>query len=137
MTHKVISAKDNAANVLGALNAPDAADVNGTLNRNVALRLIDIGRNGCLLETSQRLENGTLGELRLEVAGEVFVDDVRVTRCVFVEGSGSLYRVGAEFVQTRRPGEHSIRRAVTSMLRGPVTKASFVNSVRSTGKELS
>jgi hypothetical protein len=137
MTRKATSAKDNGARVLGALNAPDAADVNGMLARNVPLRLIDIGRSGCLLETTQRLENGTLGELRLQLAGEVFVDDVRVTRCVLVEGSGSLYRVGAEFVQTRRPGEHSIRRAVTAMLRGPVTKGSFVNSVRSTGKELS
>jgi len=101
------------------------------------MRLIDIGRSGCLLESHQRVEDGTLGELRLQVGDDTFADDVRVTRCVLVEGSGSLYRVGAEFVQTRRPGEHSIRRAVTSMLRGSVTNGSFVNSVRSTGEELS
>jgi hypothetical protein len=137
MTRKATSAKPNGAHLLNALNTIDAAEATGMLARNVPMRLIDIGRGGCLLESHQRIENGTLGELRLQVAGEIFVDDVRVTRCVLVEGSGSLYRVGAEFVQTRRPGEHSIRRAMTSMLRGPLTKGSFVNSVRSTGKELS
>ena len=137
MTRKATSAKPNGARALDALHALDAAEATGTLARDVPMRLIDIGRSGCLLESHQRVENGTLGELRLQVDGDVFVDDVRVTRCVLVEGSGSLYRVGAEFVQTRRPGEHSIRRAMTSMLRGPLTKGSFVNTVRSTGKELS
>ena len=131
MTRKAMFAKQNGA------NAPDLPEPDGMLARNVPMRLIDIGRSGCLLETHQRVENGTLGELRLQVDDETFVDDVRVTRCVLVEGSGSLYRVGAEFVQTRRPGEHSIRRAMTSMLRGSPAKGSFVNSVRSTGEELS
>jgi hypothetical protein len=137
MTRKATSAKPNGAHALHASDAMDMPEPNGMLARNVPMRLIDIGRSGCLLESHQRVENGTLGELRLQVDDETFVDDVRVTRCVLVEGSGSLYRVGAEFVQTRRPGEQSIRRAMTSMLRGPVTKGSFVNSVRSTGKELS
>jgi hypothetical protein len=137
MNPKTTSAKQNGANVLRASNPVDMPEPDGMLARNVPMRLIDIGRSGCLLESHQRVENGTLGELRLQVDDETFVDDVRVTRCVLVEGSGSLYRVGAEFVQTRRPGEHSIRRAMTSMLRGPVTKGAFVNSVRSTGEELS
>jgi hypothetical protein len=134
MTRKVTSAKPNG---LHAVPSIEAADATGLLARNVPMRLIDIGRSGCLLESHHKVENGTLGELRLQVDDETYVDDVRVTRCVLVEGSGSLYRVGAEFVQTRRPGEHSIRRALTSMLRGPVAKGSFVNSVRSTGEELS
>ena len=137
MNPKTTSAKQNGANVLRASNPVDMPEPDGMLARNVPMRLIDIGRSGCLLESHQRVENGTLGELRLQVDDEIFVDDVRVTRCVLVEGSGALYRVGAEFVQTRRPGEHSIRRAMTSMLRGPVTKGSFGNSVRSTGEELS
>jgi hypothetical protein len=137
MNPKITSAKQNGANALRASNPMDTSEPDGMLARNVPMRLIDIGRTGCLLESHQRVENGTLGELRLQVDDEIFVDDVRVTRCVLVEGSGALYRVGAEFVQTRRPGEHSIRRAMTSMLRGPVTKGSFVNTVRSTGEELS
>jgi hypothetical protein len=135
MTRKATSAKLNGANARHAPTTMDVPEPNGMLARNVPMRLIDIGRSGCLLESHQRVENGTLGELRLQVDDKTFVDDVRVSRCVLVEGSGSLYRVGAEFVQTRRPGEQSIRRAMTSMLRGPLTTGSFVNSARSTGEE--
>ena len=81
-------------------------EVFGVLARNMPSRLIEISRSGCLLESGHRMEDGTVGELRLEVDGELFVDDVRVTRCVRVEGSGSSYLVGAEFLQTRRPGEY-------------------------------
>ena len=113
-------------------------EVSGMLARSVPTRLIDISRTGCLLESRQRVEDGTVGELQLQVHHETLVDDVRVTRCVLVEGSGSIYRVGAEFVQTRRAGEHSIRRAITAILRGLATKGSIVNSVHSTtGEEAS
>jgi hypothetical protein len=118
-------------------NAIEGPEVSGMLAKSVPTRLIDISRTGCLLESRQRVEDGTVGELQLQVQREIFVDDVRVTRCVLVEGSGSIYRVGAEFVQTRRPGEHSIRRAITAILRGLATKGSMVNSVHSTGEEAS
>ena len=136
------------------VNAIDDSEVFGVLARNVPTRLLDISRSGCLLESRQRVETGTVGELRLEVGREVFVDDVRVTRCVLVEGSGSSYLVGAEFVQTRRPGEQSIRRAVADILRelvegggrvaasvrkgGEAAAApAIVNAVRSTREEVS
>ncbi len=93
-------------------------EVFGVLARSIPARLIEISRSGCLLESSHRIGDGIVGELRLEVGGELLTDDVRVTRCVLVEGSGSSYLVGAEFVQTRRPGEQSIRLAVTGILRG-------------------
>jgi hypothetical protein len=96
---------------------PLGRDVFGVLARSIPARLIEISRSGCLLESGHRVEDGTVSELRLEAGGELLVDDVRVTRCVLVEGSGSSYLVGAEFVQTRRPGEGSIRRAVTAILR--------------------
>jgi PilZ domain len=92
-------------------------DVIGMLARSVPTRLIDISRTGCLLESRQRVDEGSVGELRLDVEREVFVDDVRITRCVLVKGSGSVYRVGAEFLQTHRPGERSIRLAVGTILR--------------------
>jgi len=95
-----------------------ANDVLGVLARSVPARLVEISRSGCLLESRHRVDDGTVGELRLMVGGELLRDDVRVTRCVLVEGSGSSYLVGAEFVQTRRPGESSIRRAVSAVLRG-------------------
>ena len=129
MSRKAVSMK---------LNAIEGSEVTGMLARSVPTRLIDISRTGCLLESRQRVEDGTVGELQLQVQRETFVDDVRVTRCVLVEGSGSIYRVGAEFVQTRRPGERSIRRAITAILRGLATKGSIVNSVQpTTGEGLS
>jgi len=127
-------------------NALEGPEVIGMLARHVPTRLIDISRTGCLLESRQRVEHGTVGELRLQVDRDIFVDDVLVTRCVLVEGSGSLYLVGAEFVQTRRPGERSIRRAVTAILRGLATdqplrhdsrRKIVVNSLHSTGEEVS
>jgi pilus assembly protein Flp/PilA len=97
-----------------------ANEVLGVLARSIPARLVEISRSGCLLESRHRVDDGTVGELRLIVGGELLRDDVRVTRCVLVEGSGSSYLVGAEFVQTRRPGESSIRRAVSAVLRGVV-----------------
>lgn len=127
---------------------PDALDepeVIGTLARDVSTRLVEISRTGCLLESRQRVEPGTVCELRLKLDSETFADDVRVARCVLVEGSGALYLVGAEFVQTHRAGERSIRWAVTGILRGltstplreprdvrEVRKRAVVNSVQST-----
>jgi hypothetical protein len=131
MSRKVASAK---------LNTPghgDEHDLSGMLAREVPMRLIDISRTGCLLESRQRIEDGTVGELQLQVQRETFADDIRVTRCLLVEGSGSIYRVGAEFVQTRRPGERSIRRAITAILRGLSTRGSIVNSVHATGEKAS
>ena len=92
-------------------------EVFGVLARSIPARLIEVSRSGCLLESGRRVEDGTISELQLHAGREVFSDDVRVTRCVRVEGSGSSYLVGAEFVQTRRPGERSIRGAVTGLLR--------------------
>ena len=94
------------------------SEIFGVLARNVPSRLLEISRSGCLLESGHRVEDGTVAELRLQVGDELLADDVRVTRCVRVEGSGSIYLVGAEFLQTRRPGVRSIRRAVTGILRG-------------------
>jgi hypothetical protein len=127
------------------LNALEGPEVIGMLARNVPTRLLDISRTGCLLESGQRVEAGTVGELRVQLQRETFVDDVRVTRCVLIEGAGSNYLVGAEFVQTQRPGERSIRRAIAAILRGldttprprPARKTTVVNSVQSTGEDVS
>jgi hypothetical protein len=62
----------------------------------------------------------------------MFVDDVRVTRCVSVEGSGSSYLVGAEFVQTRSAGEGSIRRAVGHLLRTMAPPAKVLTAKKTT-----
>ena len=87
----------------------------GVLTREIPTRLVEISGSGCLLECGHRIEEGTIGALRLEVEGQTFLEDVRATRCVAIAGSGSSYLVGIEFLQTARPDGSSIRRAISSM----------------------
>jgi hypothetical protein len=96
-----------------------AADrpTNGTVTRAVLIRdvpvcLLNVSLSGCLLEIRTRLQAPVAGQLRVIVNGEARVDDIRLSRCVFVEGSGVVYRAGAEFLWTDLPGERSVRRAV-------------------------
>jgi pilus assembly protein Flp/PilA len=93
-------------------------EICGVLARTTPSRVIEVSRSGCLLESGNRVDEGTVGELRVQIRDQVLFDDVRVTRCVRVEGFGSRYLVGAEFLQTRPPDERSIRRALAGILRG-------------------
>jgi PilZ domain len=88
----------------------------GVLARHIPTRLIEISRSGCLLESAHRIEEGTVGALRLEVRGQTYSEDVRATRCVAMAGSGSSYLVGVEFLQTARADGASIRRAMSGSL---------------------
>ena len=87
----------------------------GVLTREIPTRLVEVSRSGCLLESGHRIEEGTVGALRLEVDGQMYLEDVRATRCVAIAGSGSSYLVGVEFLHTARPDGSSIRRAISSM----------------------
>jgi hypothetical protein len=82
------------------------------LIRDIPVTLLDVSLSGCLLESRTRLQTPVAGQLRVMVNGEARVDDIRLSRCVFVEGSGVLYRAGAEFLWIELPGERSLRRAV-------------------------
>lgn len=95
------------------LSAPYPVALVGVLTRELPTRLIEISRSGCLLESGQRVDEGTVGALRLEVEGHSYDEDVRVTRCVAVAGSGSSYLVGVEFLQTAGSDGTSIRRMLT------------------------
>ena len=83
----------------------------GVLVRRIPARLVEVSLAGCLIETSDRVPIGSAGELRVKVAGQVHDDALRVSRCVFVEGAGHVFRSGAEFLWTHRPGEQSLRQA--------------------------
>ena len=82
------------------------------LTREVAVRIVDISRSGCLIETNRRFEVGAVGALRLQFGTGEYGDDVQVVRCQKVEG-GSVYRVGVRFLATTPRHEHSIRHAVS------------------------
>jgi hypothetical protein len=95
---------------------PCQAELIGVLTREIPTRLVEISRTGCLLESGQRVEEGTVAALRLNVHGQTYTEDVRATRCVAVAGSGSSYLVGIEFLQTSNPDGASIRKALASAL---------------------
>ena len=63
----------------------------GVLTREIPTRLVEISRSGCLLESGHRIEEGTVGALRIAVDGHSYLEDVRATRCVAIAGSGSAY----------------------------------------------
>ena len=82
----------------------------GVLARDMSVRLLEISRGGCLLESSSHVPVGTLGALSVEVDGTEYVDQVRVVRCQLIPGAGSTHRVGAEFLALHLPGDRSLRR---------------------------
>lgn len=82
----------------------------GVLARDMSVRLLEISRSGCLLESSCSVAIGTLGALSIDVDGTEYVDQVRVVRCQLVPGAGNTHRVGAEFLSLHLPGDRSLRR---------------------------
>ena len=89
-----------------------------TLVRAVPVRLIEISRGGCRLECEGRIESGTSGQLAVQLAGLMRVDDVRVARCQQRMGAGSLYQLGAELLRTKRLGRRTVRMAVRKIISG-------------------
>ena len=99
-----------------------ANDLVAVLGREVPVRLVDISGSGCLLESSNRLEKGTTGALRVLFDGLEYADDVRIMRCRPSEGSSTLYYLGAEFLWTTSPRDRSLRRILAS-LQGSAVRA--------------
>ncbi len=79
-------------------NGIHAAQIVGSLAKEVAVRLRDVCRNGCLLEGDTFLEPGNVGELMLVIGGHLSSGIVRVTRCQMVAGRAPACYIGAEFV---------------------------------------
>jgi len=90
----------------------------GVLTREIPTRLIEISRSGCLLESGHRIEEGTVASLRLEIDGRTYAEDVRVTRCTAIAGSGSSYLAGIEFLQTSVGDAASIRQVLAGSISG-------------------
>jgi len=93
-------------------SSQDHTATRAVLIRDIPVCLLDVSLSGCLLESRTRLQTPVAGQLSVTVNGEPRVDDIRLSRCVFVEGSGVAYRAGAEFLWIELPGERSLRRAV-------------------------
>jgi hypothetical protein len=89
-----------------------------TLVRSVPVRLVEVSRSGCRLECASRIESGTSGQLAIELAGLMRVDDVRVARCQQRMGAGAVFQVGAELLRTRRLGRRTVRMAIRRIISG-------------------
>ncbi len=100
-----------------------ADDCVGVITREVRVRLVNISTSGCLIESGARLEPGTAGELRIRVEGETYADSVRIARVQQVQGAGSTWQIGAEFLWTTQPGTRSLRRMVGRVRHGLTQQA--------------
>ena len=89
-----------------------------TLVRSVPVRLIEVSKGGCRLESASRIESGTSGQLTVLLQGLWRIDDVRVARCQLRAGAGPVYQVGAELLRTRRLGRRTVRMAVRKIISG-------------------
>jgi PilZ domain len=101
-------------------NGPDGGvlteDVLGVLGKELSVRLLNGSPSGCLVETNAKLEVGTIASLRISLNGTEFVDDIRVVRCQQIEGAGSVFHVGAQFLWTDTPHARSLRQIMSRAL---------------------
>ena len=89
----------------------EASDLVGVLIRESDVHVLNVSGSGCLVESLADIDEGTTATLTVQSGGEDFSDAVRVTRCERVQGAGSRYLVGTEFLWTSVPGPYSVRRA--------------------------
>lgn len=82
----------------------------GVLGRDLRVRLLEISRGGCLLESSCPVPVGTTGALSVDVDGTEYADQIRIARCQPIVGAGNTHRLGAEFLSLHMPGDRSLRR---------------------------
>src|SRR5712692_9176813 len=74
----------------------------GVLVRTLPVRVLEVSRSGCLLQTRSNIDEGMAGELTLDAGSRSCVDHVTVTRCAAVDEDGSTYSIGVEFSSPRR-----------------------------------
>ena len=96
----------------------DQAETVATLVRSVPVRLVEVSRGGCRLECASRVDSGTSGQLAIELAGLMRIDDIRVARCQQRMGAGPVYQLGTELLRTRRLGRRTVRMAVRKIISG-------------------
>ena len=98
----------------GLLTGPSVIAV---LGRDVVVRLLEISRSGCLLESSHAMPAGTIAALAIEIDGREYMDEVRVSRSQLLAGVGERYQLGVEFLWLRLPREHSLRSYAATLTR--------------------
>jgi PilZ domain len=87
-------------------------DVQPVLTQELSVRVVNLSAGGCLVESRQWIEVGTIARLQLQVGTEVCEDDVEVVRCETIGRDPALYRLGVRLLRTRPRQPGSIRHAV-------------------------
>jgi hypothetical protein len=112
------------SNVNLSLTQTLPSDVVGLLGRNITVTLCEIGRGGCLIETTSPILPGAVGRLTVTIGAVPYTEDVRVTRCLTVAGRGETHHIGLEFLPLHHPGRRSLRMYAASRgeeLQGPAS----------------
>ena len=76
----------------------ETTDQLATVPANLNVRVLDISVAGVLLHSTEAVEPGTKGNLRLHLDGSAFRADVQVQRSAPAADGASGYRLGATFV---------------------------------------
>src|SRR5688572_4126340 len=77
----------------------------GALTRELRVRVINVSRSGCLIESPRPIEIGTVGRLQLRFGSEEYGDDVQVVRSQRIRGAGPVVHIGLRFLRT--PSHHA------------------------------
>ena len=81
-----------------------------TVPASVNVRVLDISVAGVLLHSSEAVEAGTKGNLRLHLDGSAFRADVQVQRVAPDSSAAAGYQLGATFVGLSPDLRHLIER---------------------------
>jgi hypothetical protein len=82
----------------------------GALVRRLAIRVVNISAVGCLLESPQPVDVGTVAVLGLRIGERRYVDPIRISRLVRLSGGIWAFRLGAEFLTLTPPSAATLRR---------------------------
>ena len=82
------------------------------LTQELSVRVVNLSAGGCLVESRQWIEVGTIATLQLQLGTEACEDDVEVVRCEMIRREPALYRLGVRLLRTRPRQPGSIRHAV-------------------------
>ena len=82
------------------------------LTQESSVRVVNVSAGGCLVESRQWIEVGTIATLQLRLGTEACRDDVEVVRCEMITRAPALYHVAVRLLRTRPRQPGTIRHAV-------------------------
>ncbi len=95
----------------------------GVLVRRLSIRVLEISRAGCLIESAAPLVEGTVGLLDLDMSGRRRIEAFRICRTEVREGASPAYRAAAQFLTIAAPSEHTLRQEVGALEAGLIDRA--------------